>query len=127
VSALAEDSTGRIWAAAINGVLMCAGRDEFQDMTRLLPSGGESILCLYATPDGALWIGFHGGGLGRLKDGRFARIQPEQGLFDDRISEMVADEHGWFWFGSGRGIFKIRGRDLNAVMEGQAREVRSIH
>ena len=34
-------------------------------------------------PLGTLWIGTHGGGLSRFKDGRFATISTRQGLYND--------------------------------------------
>jgi signal transduction histidine kinase len=48
-------------------------------------------------------------------------------LFNDSISEIVSDDRGWLWFGSDRGIFKVRQRELNDVAEGRAAHVRSIH
>lgn len=126
VSALAEDATGHIWAASINGLLLRAESTGFRNVNTT-PSAGGVILCLYATPDGALWIGYDGGGLGRLKDGRFTRVDSRHGLFDDHIAEIVTDDRDWFWFGSGRGIFKIQGKDLDAVMDGRDTDVRSIH
>ena len=86
-----------------------------------------SIRCFYATPDGALWLGYAGWGLGRLKDGHYAEIRSEQGLYDDYLSHIVADAQGWLWFGANRGVFKARLADLEAVAEGRLPRVRSIH
>ena len=66
-------------------------------------------------------------GRGRLKDGHYAEIHAEQGLYDDYISHIVADGHGWLWFGANRGVFKVRLQELEAVAEGRVPRVRSIH
>ncbi len=64
--------------------------------------------------------------MGRLKAGRLAGIAGEQGLYDDYISRIVADGQGWLWFGSDRGIFKVRQSELDEVADGRAASVRSI-
>ena len=127
IAALAEDSAGQVWAASVAGLLLRAGQNEFTDVSSMISPSAGSILCLATTPDGALWIGFDGGGLGRLIDGRFSRIDSRHGLFDDHISEIVTDDRGWFWFGSARGIFKVQGKDLISALDGQAAVVHSIH
>lgn len=116
VNALAEDSAGAIWIGSARGKLLRAEGDQLVEIP-LATSRIGSILCLYPTPDGTLWIGYDGAGLGRLKNGIFTRIGTEQGLFDDRLAQMIADEQGWFWFGSGRGIFKVRRDELESAMD----------
>ena len=54
------------------------------------------------------------------------RIGSGQGLFDDYISQIVAADDGWFWFGGERGVFKARRNELEFVMNGHAHQVRSI-
>jgi len=127
VLAMAEDAAGNIWIGTSRGQLMRADGDQFVNETQNTPDTGQAIRSLYATPDGALWIGYEGLGLGWLKAGAFARTGVEQGLSDDYISQIIADNNGWFWFGSDHGIFKIRQRELEQVMEGQRDQVRSIN
>lgn len=126
ITALVEDAAGQIWAASSSGLLMRNEQDRMVDVSSSIASPREVVLCLYPTSDGALWIGYEGAGLGHFKNGRFARADSRQGLFDDHISEMVADDQGWFWFGSGRGIFKILRADLEGVIGGRAGDLVSI-
>jgi signal transduction histidine kinase len=91
-------------------------------------SGGSiSIRSLAVTPDGSLWIGYAGQGLGRFKDGVFKNVTSAQGLFDDNLSQIISDDRGWLWFGSDHGIFKVRLRELNDFAEGRAAGVFSVH
>jgi signal transduction histidine kinase/ligand-binding sensor domain-containing protein len=126
IRAIAEDAAGSIWIGTSRGVLLRLADDRPIDVTRHMLDLPKSIRCMYATPDGSLWIGYAGWGLGRLKDGRLTSIMSEQGLYDDYISRIVADGQGWLWFGSDRGIFKVRQREFDELAEGHAASVRSI-
>jgi ligand-binding sensor domain-containing protein len=103
IRAAAEDTAGRIWIGTSKGVLLRLDGDRAVDETSLIGGTPLSIRYLYATPDGALWIGFAGFGVGRLKDGHFRLIGTGQGLHDDYVSQILLDEKGWLWFGSGGG------------------------
>jgi signal transduction histidine kinase/ligand-binding sensor domain-containing protein len=123
--ALVEDAGGNVWVASADGVLMRVKGDSVLDETprskRLL-----SIRCLFAATDGSVWIGYAGWGIGRLKDGKFFRITSEQGLYDDYVSQMVADGDGWLWCAGNRGMFRVSLAQLNDIAEGRTRAVRSI-
>lgn len=127
IRAMAEDADGTIWAGTSKGVLLRVTDDGIVTVT-LRPSHElASIRCLYTTPDGALWIGYAGWGLGCLREGHYTEINTEDGLFDDYISHIVADGHGWLWFGSNRGLFKVRIQDLKNFIAGRSTRVRSVH
>ena len=61
-----------------------------------------------------------------MKAGHYGEIRTEQGLYDNWISHILPDEHGWLWFGGNRGIFKVRQQDLEEVAQKRATKVRSI-
>jgi signal transduction histidine kinase/ligand-binding sensor domain-containing protein len=125
VRAMAEDAAGNIWAGTSRGNLLRITGETLSDVTPK-PEEPSSIRCLYATPDGAVWIGYAGFGVGRVKAGHYGEISIEQGLHDNWISHILADGHGWLWFGGNRGIFKVRQQDLEGVAEKRATRVRSI-
>lgn len=116
IYAIAEDTAGHIWIGA-NGILVrFSGNNHTNEILRLHMLD-RPICCLYGTADGSLWIGSRGGGLMRLKDGRVSQIGVKQGLYDNYISQMIADGHGWIWFGANHGVFKIEQRELEQAME----------
>jgi signal transduction histidine kinase/streptogramin lyase len=127
IRATAEDAAGNIWAGTSKGVLLRVSGERLTDETPRRPDELASIRCLYATPDGSLWVGYAGWGVGRLRGGHYAEIRTEHGLYDDYISHILADSHGWLWFGANRGIFKVRQADLADLAEGRSARVRSIH
>ncbi len=123
---LVEDAGKNIWVASADGFLMKVHGNELLEETPGATNRLLSIRCLLATPDGSLWIGYAGWGIGRLKDGKFTRITSEQGLYDDYVSQMVADDQGWLWCAGNRGIFQVQLEQLNHVADGQATRVHSI-
>jgi signal transduction histidine kinase/ligand-binding sensor domain-containing protein len=128
IRAMTEDSSGNIWIGTGKGGFFCANRAGITNEAPLLPGegGNFSIRSLLATSDGSLWIGFAGRGLGRLKNGQFARVGTEQGLQDNFISQILDDDNGWLWCGSERGIFKVRQSEFDAVANHRADHLQSV-
>lgn len=117
VRTMTEDAKGNIWMANLDAQLLRVEGDVVVDETALTPEPFRTIRCLAGTPDGSLWIGYSVAGLGRLKDGKFTRINRERGLQDDSICSLMPDARGWMWIGSDHGIFRARVDNLNAVMD----------
>jgi ligand-binding sensor domain-containing protein/signal transduction histidine kinase len=123
--AMAYDNKNRLWIGTSDGQLLTLQNNELVPEPNTLQRP-HSIRCVTATGDGALWIGYAGIGLGRLKDGQLQRISLTNGLADSYISQIVADERGWLWFGSNRGIFQVRLTELDDFFAGKIDRVRSI-
>lgn len=126
IHALAEDAEGNLWAGSSKGVLLKIRNGLVTDETARTAGGLMSIRTLQTTADGSLWIGYAGGGLGRIKHGRYIRITSAEGLFDDHISQIVADGRGWLWLGSDHGIFKIREQEVDGLAAKPAGRVVSV-
>jgi signal transduction histidine kinase/ligand-binding sensor domain-containing protein len=120
-----EDARGDIWIGADRKLLRASKYSINDESSRL---GGErgAIRCLYMALDQSLWIGFNGGGVGRLKDGKFALISNRKGLLGNSISHIVDDTLGWLWLASERGVFKVQRQQLESVADGQAERLQSI-
>jgi signal transduction histidine kinase/ligand-binding sensor domain-containing protein len=127
VRAMADDPAGNIYFGTSKGNLYRIAHDQMVEVTPRPAQDLASIRCLYVTPDGALWIGYAGWGVGCLKEGHYFEVGSEQGLYDDYISHVLDDGHGWLWFGSNRGIFKVRQQDLEDIATGKLSRVRSVH
>lgn len=125
ISAITETANGDIWIGARGTVMRFNGR-EFVDETPRLPIAERSVCCLYGTPDGSLWISCGGLGLLRYQKGRVGRVGVEQGLFNDYIAQIVADNQGWLWFASDHGVFKIRREELEQASMDQRVRLRPI-
>ena len=120
VTALAVDLTGDCWVGTSNGQLLRVHDDVLTvEIGMTMMSQPGEIRSLLATPDGALWIGYGGQGLGRLKGGRFTQCRMREGLPDDYLSLLLDDGHDRFWIAGNKGIFRVRRQALEDVMEGR--------
>ncbi len=128
IHAMAQTTDGDVWLGTSRGALLKVHNDVAADMTYQTSQGVPlSIRCLYTTPDGNLWIGYAGGGLGLMRNGQYARVTSEQGLFDDHISQIISDNQGWLWLGSDHGIFRVRQQEIMDLADKRTRQVISIH
>jgi len=125
IRALAEGAAGVIWVGTSDGQIL-----RIQGGTLVHELGAQkgppySVRSLYTTSDGSLWIGYAGWGLGRWQGGHYARITMAQGLYDDYVSQMLADGQGGLWLTCNHGLFQARLADLVAVAEGRSQHLRS--
>jgi ligand-binding sensor domain-containing protein len=75
--------------------------------------------------DGALWIGTKGEGLRRLLGDRIDTVGVAAGLPAGWIVQPLEDDQGRFWASSGRGIFRVRKRELVEVADGRRARVQA--
>src|SRR6185369_8384880 len=126
IETMTEDPVGNVWAGTVNGRLFQITGDSVTELPATNVTFSRSIRCLYATSDGSIWMATGGAGLGRLRNGRWDHFNSKQGLPDDYLSQVIGDGLGWLWFGSDRGLFKVREQDLDAVADGKASRVHAI-
>ena len=124
--AIAESTNGVLWFGTITGELYRYQDDRFTAYRQTNGLPGTAIGALYCSADNTLWIGTLGDGLGCFHNGRFKYVSVKQGLHDSVISQIVEDDFGCFWFGSTRGIFRVRKTDLDQFMAGQRAAIESI-
>ena len=123
---MAEDSAGKIWLATSKGQLLRVDGTRIVDETSHTPAPRRAIRCLAGTEDGSLWIGYSAGGVGRLKGNKFVQVGLERGLQDGSICTLMPDNHGWMWFCSDHGIFRVLISELSALADGRIKRVESV-
>jgi len=116
VRAMAEDAAGNFWAGASDGLLIRVTGEDLVDETS--KTTGLSIRGLHATPKGDLWLGFAGGGVGRLRAGQLQRFTTEHGLPNDYVSQILHDDRDSLWFAGNQGIFQVRESDFDDLARG---------
>jgi ligand-binding sensor domain-containing protein/signal transduction histidine kinase len=72
------------------------------------------------------WMGTLGSGLLRWHNGVLTHIRIKDGLYDNRIYSILADDNNNLWFASSKGIFQVSERELNDFAEGKLHEITII-
>lgn len=116
--ALAQDKSGRIWAASQFVGLFRQVGDSFEAFGRGQWAGEKYVRSLYCDTDGSLWIGCHGKGLFQLKDGKFRSWSTADGLADDGIHGVIEDNRNFLWMASDSGIFACAKFELENYKRG---------
>lgn len=80
---------------------------------------------LYEDAEQVLWIGTEKG-LNRFKDGRLGTLAAAQGLPEQSVNSILADDLGNLWIGGARGIYRAPLRELNEVVEGKRVRVQCV-
>ena len=108
VEAIAQTSDGFLWLATRQGL---ARFDGYQfttlDKATTPDLGHIQISRLLATRDGSLWIGTHGGGLSRMREGRIQTYTTRDGLPSNSIISLFEDSHERIWVATDGGLVRF--------------------
>ncbi|MCX6928327.1 MAG: hypothetical protein NT154_34730, partial [Verrucomicrobia bacterium] len=109
ILALYEDRAGALWMGAYGG-LACKRGDQW---TLLTPQDGLShpdVRGMAEDAVGNLWVGTAGGGLDRLRDGRFRHFGPEEGFPQKMVVPLLVDSEDNLWIGTiDGGLVRFKG------------------
>jgi hypothetical protein len=112
-SALTEDRTGALWLGGSDGLYRWKG-GALRDYTEQAGLGPAKVRTIVEDGDGVLWIGTHGRGLLRLQNERFTALTKKEGLSNDVVESLFADEHG-LWVGTESGLNLVRGGRITVL------------
>jgi signal transduction histidine kinase/ligand-binding sensor domain-containing protein len=114
VAALAQTSDGYLWIGTDHGLYHFDGV-RFERFEEQSPSK-RSVLGLYASSDGGLWISYETGGVSFLKDGHITYYGSKAGLPDHGpIEGFTEDKHGAIWlYGAGYLYTRVGGHWKNS-------------
>jgi signal transduction histidine kinase/ligand-binding sensor domain-containing protein len=118
ISLVRESAAGGVWVGTLGGGLAHLHQGK---AVVLVPERGplkSEPLALHEDGTGALWIGTNDG-LYRWKEGALRRFGVADGLFDDRIFQILPDERGNLWMSCNKGVFRVARAELEAVADGQ--------
>jgi signal transduction histidine kinase/ligand-binding sensor domain-containing protein len=116
VTSLHVDAAGMLWAGtAYGGInLWEAGWDRFthhrHDSNDPNSLSHEQVLSIYEDPVGeGVWIGTGGGGLNRFDRASqtFTQHAEDEGLASDTVGCILADDAGFLWLGTVRGLSRF--------------------
>lgn len=85
----------------------------------------RDVLAVYCDAEGLLWLGTRGGGLILLDGDRTFTYSIRDGLYDDDIFGIVADNDEHLWMACSKGIFSVSRDELLAFASGAIPNVAS--
>jgi signal transduction histidine kinase len=106
--ALYEGKQGEVWIGTTTGLhryeggklTWFAGKEQL-----VLPD----VRAIVESPDGTLWFGMLGGGLGCLREGALKQFRKADGLSSDFVLALYAEADGTLWIGtSDNGLCRLR-------------------
>jgi PAS domain S-box-containing protein len=105
IQALAQTPDGYIWIGLEEGLVRFDGVRFTLFFKGNVPAfTHNNIFALCAARDSSLWIGTRGGGLIRLKAGKFHAYTSAQGLSNDFVKALYEDRQGNLWIGTNGGL-----------------------
>ncbi len=116
------DRDGRLWVATMVGLWRLAPHDT-TCFTRRDGLPVDHVRQIHEDADGTLWLGTYGGGLVRLRGGRFATLDRRHGLLEDVVSVVLADDDDHLWLAGNHGIQRLSRHQADACLDGQRARV----
>jgi len=119
---LCEDSTGKLWIATTNGLVIADTRNQklkasFK-LIRKIPGdstslGNNEVQFIFRDRSNAMWLGTFGGGLNKLvsdlrsETRKFRSYTQRDGLPNDVILSIAEDQSGKLWVATGKGLVRF--------------------
>jgi ligand-binding sensor domain-containing protein len=127
VISLFEDRAGQIWVGTLrHGVMRIARDGRMTTWTTQNGLAANHVMSFHEDASGTLWIGTHGGGLTRVKGGQAASVSARQGLYNDKVFQILEDDDGNLWMNCNMGIWRTPLRQLHEVADGRRATVDSV-
>ncbi|MCP5046202.1 MAG: response regulator [bacterium] len=104
VRAICQDREGNLWIGTRGGLYrMKDGKLSAYGMQTI------TVMSLCEDREGNLWIGTLGGGVNRMKDGKFSVYTSGQGLTNDTVPVIYEDREDSLWIGTyGGGLNRMK-------------------
>jgi len=125
VRTIAEDQNGGLWLGGLEGLRYVRGsKSVTYDRKQGLSS--NIVSDIHQDSTGTLWIATYGGGLNRLRDGRFKAITTKDGLPNNMLLGILDDSNGNLWLSSNQGIFRLSLKEFNDFADGKISSIAPV-
>jgi len=115
ISAIFETRSGDLWFGTEEGPAQLQ-QGQWRFLAREFSISHADTRCLAEGPDGAIWVGLQGGGLGRFADGKWTQFRQTNGLAGDYVWSLLAESDGTVWIGTyGSGLCRFKAGRFSTV------------
>lgn len=115
ISAIFQSKSGDLWFGTDEGPVQLHN-GKLRYLAREFSIPHADTRCFAEGPDGAIWIGMQGGGLGRFTGGQWLQFSPDAGLADANVWSLLADAEGKVWVGTyGAGLYCFTSGKFSSV------------
>ena len=125
IRCMAEGKRGELYLGSNGGGLLRKSTNGWERFTMREGLADDHVWALYADEDKTLWIGSHGRGLSRFKDGRFFNFRHID--LPRVLTCILEDDTGHLWFGSKQGLFRAERGALNDLADGRTSSISITH
>jgi ligand-binding sensor domain-containing protein/signal transduction histidine kinase len=109
IHAIYQDRHTNLWVGTQSGLARWDER-EWTMFTTANELSANDVQAITDDNEGNLWIGTAGGGLNRLRDGKFKAYHKQDGLPSENVSSLYMDGDGVLWIGTlGGGLGRFDG------------------
>lgn len=112
-----------------DGVAFLNGNNKFEILTEKEGLGSNLIRDVYISARDTLWIVTEDKGLNRviLKEDfevqEVSEVTIKDGLIDNSLHRLLADEFGFFWINSNKGIMRIQKQNIDEYLDKKKKEL----
>jgi ligand-binding sensor domain-containing protein len=117
VTALAQDSLGRIWIGYVNGGISFMENNSVLKFTPPEGLGQKEVSDILFDKEGRLWFSTLDDGLYYFVNDRLYRLDETNGMPDLFVYDIEEDEKGRIWAGTDRGLISCSVKGNNVALE----------
>lgn len=105
-----DRKAGRLWVGTTVGAIEVdtQTRNLVGTYTREHGLANEYIFAIKVASDGSKWFGTNGGGISRLRDGKWETFFPMHGLADYWVYAFTESKDGTMWIGTWAGLNELK-------------------
>jgi signal transduction histidine kinase/ligand-binding sensor domain-containing protein len=127
VRSIKEDAEGRLWLGMQDRGLYSGDSNNWRHFTTKDGLNDDQVRTLFVDHDDNIWVGSHGGGLSRVKDGRVFGFPATPSGIPGIITSIIDDDLGYLWLASNRGLYRVSKNQLNEFAAGSRSALDVFH
>jgi ligand-binding sensor domain-containing protein/signal transduction histidine kinase len=113
ISSLTEDRDDNLWIGTRGGGVCKLSSELIVSFTKTEGLPNQSVVKVVQDQSGNIYASVRNGGLVRIVEGKAVPIPGSQSSpFSDVNERLLQDQHGDWWIGTGAGLFRFAGPDL---------------